>query len=619
MSVKITHVLAFANPQPINTAGGVEFSPPSEIVWMPAGETMISAGGGADGEGFLGTVLCDAQGAADIQASYEEARASGLRVWLDFNHEDNEASADIRGFRFDPARGIVAQVEWTKVGASALADKTYYSFSPAFLIDRESKRPVSLIQGHAAGGLVNAPAFGARMPSLIAARLSLSASAPDAEYKPKQTSNMSTSANAATAATADSGAAPVKAADTSSDLSKVVAMITDLATKVDNLNKKEDAEKTEDVAAKHKPVSAPIAPEVVEAKRAPVANVVTASLVDTLKAYGAEKDPVKRGRIFARDFSPRYKKDFTSREVAEVLAANSLGSLAGDLIAQQALSLLKFEFPVLNRITTDFSSLGAQYNQTIKTRTRSVPSVGTYSEADGYVATSATTADVSVTINNHKFVEVPFSANELASTARDLFTEQMEGMHYALGKDMVDALYALMLVGNYSNTTTQASSSVLARQDIQLAKAALNKRGVPQKIRTLLVNSDALATLFSDTGILNLAAYQKPAIIEQGVIANVAGFDIVEAPNLVTTGNQTAFGFSPDALVLATRVPNDYTTALPGSSYGNVSVITNPDTGLSLQSVQYVNHQTGKANLRYAVMYGVAVGQASSGQRIKSS
>lgn len=626
----ITQVLAFLPPQALDLAAPspeCAFVPPESIVWMPVGETVISAGGGVDGEGFVGSVLCDEPAFRSVSDSFAEVIASGLRVFLDFNHDDAEASGWVRAFSFEPSRGIMAHVEWTPCGAKALADKSYYSFSPAFLIDRETKRPVSLIPGHAAGGLVNAPAFGARMPALIAARLSgpapTSAATSAADNQTTTEKVMPATTSAAPAAT--DTAAPVKAADVPANdpLAGVMETIKALAATVDQLVKREKAEDSVSVDAKNKPAvtaSAPVPAVVVEASKPRTqAVVVTASLADTLKAYGAERDSRKRAQIFARDFSPRYKKEFSGHDVMEVLAANSLGSLAGDLIAQQSLALLKLEFPVLSRVTTDFSNLNAQFNQTIKTRTRAVPTVGTYSEADGYVATSASTTDVPVTIDQHKFVEIPFSVNELASTARNLFEEQIEGMQYALGKDMVDALYALMLVGNFANTTTQASSSALARADIQKAKGELNKRGVPQNVRTLLVHTDALTTLLSDTGILNLATYQRPEIIEKGVIVNVAGFDIVEAPNLVTTGNQTAFGFSPDALVIASRVPNDYTSILPGASYGNVSTVTNPDTGLSVQSVQYVNHQTGKTNWRVALMYGVAKGQVASAQRIKSS
>lgn len=184
-------VLAFLDPQRIETGSAdATFTAPAQIVWIPLGGTNISAGGGYNGEGFQGNVLCDAKAFANIQASFEQVMASGHRVWIDFNHEDAEAAGWVTGFSWDESRGILASVSWTPSGIKALEEKTYYSFSPAFLIDLETSRPSSLIMGHAAGGLVNAPAFGARMPALVAARMGATNSLPSVSKNPLHTTHM---------------------------------------------------------------------------------------------------------------------------------------------------------------------------------------------------------------------------------------------------------------------------------------------------------------------------------------------------------------------------------------------------------------------------------------------
>jgi len=184
-------VLAFLDPQKIETRNADSiFSAPAEIVWIPAGKTSICAGGGYNGEGFNGDVICDEKAFTDIQQSFSEIMASGHRVWIDFNHEDAEAAGWVTGFSWDAAKGILASVSWTPSGLRALEDKTYYSFSPAFIIDVEASRPSSLMFGHAAGGLVNAPAFGARMPALVAARMGAAKSLSDVSKNQLQTNYM---------------------------------------------------------------------------------------------------------------------------------------------------------------------------------------------------------------------------------------------------------------------------------------------------------------------------------------------------------------------------------------------------------------------------------------------
>jgi hypothetical protein len=95
---------------------------------------------------------------------------------------------------------------------------------------------------------------------------------------------------------------------------------------------------------------------------------------------------------------------------------------------------------------------------------------------------------------------------------------------------------------------------------------------------------------------------------------------VYDAPNLPTNnGNVNGFAGSKSALVIVTRLPNDYTSALPGASYGVVATVTDDDIGISVMSTQYVDHTLAVAKSRLSLMYGTAAGQGSAGQLIKSN
>ena len=102
-------------------------------------------------------------------------------------------------------------------------------------------------------------------------------------------------------------------------------------------------------------------------------------------------------------------------------------------------------------------------------------------------------------------------------------------------------------------------------------------------------------------------------------LPNISRFTPILAPNLPTTGNMAAFFGHRSSLMVQTRVPNDYTTILPGANNGQVMVVTNPDTGISVLLVQYVNHAGGYASWRIAAMWGSAVGNEKGGQIVKSA
>jgi hypothetical protein len=118
----------------------------------------------------------------------------------------------------------------------------------------------------------------------------------------------------------------------------------------------------------------------------------------------------------------------------------------------------------------------------------------------------------------------------------------------------------------------------------------------------------------------------QPSIITEGTQEDttlgitVDSFQLYSAPNLPSNNaNLVGFAGSKSALCLATRTPNDYTSVLPGASFGNVQMVTDPDIGITVMQVQYVNHTLGTATSRIALMWGSAPGQTAAGQLIKAA
>lgn len=610
-------------------------APPAEIMVFPAGTHTINAT--QSGRSVTREIVVGPDTAATMQAALTAALAGPQRPYFDFDHDDTAASAWPQSFRWEPGApgrdpGVYAAVEWSASGAAAVLGKDYRSFSPAFFADearpsRVTGAPLNM------GGLVNSPAFRRQAP--IWAK-TLSADPLPKNENQKKSMKTEEEQKAADLAAQNAQALKAKADENSALQAKLQTLETE---------KKEraKADATAKVAAAVARGALPAKDEAIQAKWRGLieANAAHSALLDALtgsplltpvtqpgghhveakagaeevlKAY-AKASASDRPAIYAKDISPLFKPGFS---LGPILAANSLATLTGDLVTQRALTLLKLNFPVLRSISTDFSAENAAFNQAVKTRLITVPSATDYDASTGYATSDATTTDVSITINAHKAVQIKFGVNELASTRRDLFGEQAEAANYALGKVLVDALYALITSGNFANVTTKALAN-FSRADVTAMAKALFNRGVPEMRRTLLLNPDYFEKLGQDSTLVSLAAFQRPEVITDWVLPPVAKFDVKQAVNLPTTGNLTGFGFTPDALAMATRVPNDYTQAQPGASHGAVSVVTNPDTGISVQLVQFVDHTLGASFWRIAIMFGVAKGQAASGQRLVSA
>lgn len=624
-------VLARFAPRALSPAGQV----PSSIMWMPAGTHKISAFRGEKRVDV--TVIVDENTAQTMQAAYEREAASGHKPLIDFDHEHKAAAAWVLGYRWVPGQGVFCDVEWSDQGRAAVTGRTHRAFSPEFYADK-SGHVVDAGKFH--GGLVNDPAFTAisplwarRAPATQHATMNNETNQAGAQ-PPENDGELAVIQDAAPAlqaARAENEALKARLAEQESALKAVRTKEADAAVKAaiarGVLPPKDDA-----THAKWRNLiiadqaNAELLAGLVANPALQSGAVVQASafqgveardgMVEVLRAMQAQPNPRLRASIFAREISPALNKGV---RLGPILAANSLGTLSGELVTQRALSLLKLTFPQLNAVSTDFSDEAISFGQTVKTRLRAVPAVSDYNTTTGYATSDAVATDVPVVINSHKAVQIGFNANELSSTERDLFGEQAEGAHYALGKALVDALYALITAANYTNATTKALASFSRTDMTAMAKAMFN-RAVPAAGRFALLNPDYYEKLQSDSTIVNLAAYQMPEVITQYKLPPIAGFNPYQAVNLPTTGNLTGFAGTPDVLALATRLPNDYSAALPGVSGGGVvQTVTNEDTGISVMLVMYVNHQLGSAYWRIAVQFGAAVGNAAAGQRLVSA
>ncbi len=147
----------------LGIAPGADGAVPSEIQWMPPGRHEICAT--KAGKPAKLSVMVDATSAAAVAKSFDDLVKAGKRPFLDFNHAGGASSARVTAVRWagnDPKDGgIRVAVEWSDEGAKAITGRTYFSFSPTFLVDAAGK-----VTGTTAnmGGLVNEPAFTAIAP-----------------------------------------------------------------------------------------------------------------------------------------------------------------------------------------------------------------------------------------------------------------------------------------------------------------------------------------------------------------------------------------------------------------------------------------------------------------------
>jgi hypothetical protein len=300
--------------------------------------------------------------------------------------------------------------------------------------------------------------------------------------------------------------------------------------------------------------------------------------------------------------------------------ANAVGTLASAVIIQRALELVFTMRPILGAVSLDLSDERCKFNQPIISRKFTVATVNNF----GTGATDRADSDVSVTIDQFKEVHHAFTPQELSGTERNLVEESALPIAIAVGNHMVDAIAALWLEANFgagAQSTTVAIAGTNYSTLTSLRKS-LNGRGVPDRPRFVAANSDAYEKWLNDsTVVAALNNQNNGGAIQSGILPGVAGFEgVYEYPALPNAGNMSAFAGYKDSVVLATRLPRDPREVLQNASFpGNLGVVTEPRTGMSVMVNEWIDAATLKANVRLIWMYGKAVGNSNNGQILKTA
>jgi len=295
--------------------------------------------------------------------------------------------------------------------------------------------------------------------------------------------------------------------------------------------------------------------------------------------------------------------------------ANTLGTTNANVIAQRALELLVADYSFLRNSVTDFSSEAAKYNASIYTHRISATTAQDYSQANGYVASATTQSDVAITLNKFKHVTYSVDDQERTSSNINLIERFAGAAAHALGLQMVGDLLALVTSSSFTSALTQ-SSATFSYASVVSAGITLNNANVPQHDRYAVLAPSFYGRLLNDSTIVANAQITGEQARTAG-IGSVAGFNI-NMYSAVPSNSITLGGFfaQREALLIAARVP-EIPTGVPIP--GDISVVTEPRTGLSVQVREAYSVQTGQLSRTYCLIYGCKAGETNSLVRINGS
>ena len=289
--------------------------------------------------------------------------------------------------------------------------------------------------------------------------------------------------------------------------------------------------------------------------------------------------------------------------------ANSI-SAAPSVLSAGVLSALKNKLPVLSGISSIFSARPGSTGMAIQvpligTSTATAFSTGGYLTQDDATITSAT-----VSLTQYK-ISSRFTPSNLKDYGADFFVNNfVQTASIGLAQKVMDVINAQVTNANYSVSST--SGADLSYAELVAVQKTLDDAKAPSP-RYAVLNSTYISDLRKDTTIVGNNVLGAN-IIRDGDLGVIAGARIYQFANLAANSeNLAGWVAGPDAIAFASALPDS--TDIPGFEVSNA---TDAGTGLGVQ-VLVGMEQSGYLNVTATLMFGAAVGRATSLVRLKTA
>lgn len=294
------------------------------------------------------------------------------------------------------------------------------------------------------------------------------------------------------------------------------------------------------------------------------------------------------------------------------MATNTIGGVFATRIAKLTLDALQVLPCPFKNFTTDFSDEVAGWGNAVTTRYVTNPSVSNFAAARS--SQNSTTTAVTVTLNNYVGVDLGFTDTEMAFSDLKLVEEFIYPAVVAIYENIMANVLALVTSANYTQNSLITAANFNAANVAGLC-TSLNTAKVTPVNRTLFYGPTYGDTLRKDTSITAAYAIGSAEAIKSGKNPTIHGFsNMSEYNGTIPANGESLAGFAagPQAFAIATRQP-----MTPRNWFGQVTPISDPNTGLTLQFRDFYDNQEQRTQL--CLIYGTKVGLGTNLYRIRSA
>ena len=296
------------------------------------------------------------------------------------------------------------------------------------------------------------------------------------------------------------------------------------------------------------------------------------------------------------------------------MLGNSIGGVSLDYIAQQTIETLVPALPTLKLFSTDFSDETPNGASAVTTRVVTQQTTGTDMK-NGFAAAAqdSTITPIQIPLGAVKGHVVAFTDEEWSKSAVNLWDLFLKPGINAIAGGMIADAFATVISSNFSASKASTSPDGAA---VLALKGTLDAAFVPANDRFILWDSVRQNSLLGDTSIHPAYAFGSADLVQKGIIPSLYGFSPVVQYVNVPSNSQNLVGIAghKSAIALAARCP-----ATPANYVGEISNVTDPDSGLTIQLRRWYSADIGKYFLAMVGIWGAAAANKTALVRITST
>lgn len=276
--------------------------------------------------------------------------------------------------------------------------------------------------------------------------------------------------------------------------------------------------------------------------------------------------------------------------------------VAAKVYSKKFIAGLTRQLAPLRAFSTDFSEDAKQPGEAVLVPLISADAAGNWNDTtNNFSQAAATLGDRNVPLTSRKIAGFAITQAQMANFNKAWWEGKAELNSASIADAILSDVAALVTPANYGDAAADKLQVALTGFDSKFV-AKIRAKAIAKKLR---INRSVLALnpeFFSELlGSLDANVYGGREAIENGVIAGLLGFNaVVEIPQLSIPG----FVAQPGAIAVAGRVIPFFGT----KAYEKVETFVEPETGMPMTNVVYVDGPTGKGSSTVNALYGMAPG-----------